>query len=587
MSNSFMVLRDIIENNGSMIDELESKFGCLDVQELKHSNLIEESQGFVTVTEEGHNKMMPFRVDNAIIMAAGMGSRFVPYSYYTPKGLIEVNGVPLVERQIIQFRDAGIENIYIIVGYMGQQFEYLAKKYSVKIIRNIDFASKNNISSLYYANKEGILGNSYLTPSDIYIEKNVFHQYEDHSWYATKFFEGEAAEWGIECDDTGLINNVSKSAVNQEAMYGTAFLSKSFTKVLAEKIVDLYDDESFSQWYWEDVYIKFMNELPLYTNLSAGESVLEFECYEELREFDTSYYNDARNSLLDIICKELNCTLGDIHGITPLKVGMTNDSFKFSVKDADYVFRVAGEGTDVLIDRYAEAKSYEAIQHLNISDEIIYFDPKKGIKIAKYIKNAKQFTEEDIEVMISTIRKLHESEIEVEHKFDVNERIEYYFNLCESTGAKYYPGLLDHYDKTREIRDYVDVNHNELCFCHIDPIVLNFVWSDDTHHLLDWEYSAISDPYLDLAMIVLFSYLPVNETDELLKMYLEEEPSESQRALLYSYCSLVGVLWALWTQYKETRGETYGSYGMDQFKWSELYYDEFLKVTKAETINGN
>lgn len=580
MLNSFFVLRDIIENNGCMIDEIESKFGCLDVQELLHSNLIEESQGVVCVTEDGLAKMKAFKVDNAIIMAAGMGSRFVPYSYYAPKGLIEVNDVPLVERQIIQFRDAGIENIYIIVGYMGKQFEYLAKKYDVKIIQNLDFATKNNISSLYYANKEGILGNSYLTPSDIYIEDNVFHQYEDHSWYATKYFEGKVAEWGIECDDTGLINKVSKSAVNQEAMYGTAFLSKSFTKVLAEKIVDLYEDESFSQWYWEDVYIKYMNELPLHSNLSAGESVLEFECYEELREFDTSYCKDARNPLLDIICKELNCSLSDIHGITPLKVGMTNDSFKFTVKDADYVFRVAGEGTDVLIDRYAEAKSYQAIQHLNISDEIIYFDPKKGIKIAKYIKNAKQFTEEDIEVMIGTIRKLHESDIEVEHKFDVNERIEYYFNLCESNEAKYYPGLLDHYDKIREIRDYVDANHNELCFCHIDPIVLNFVWSDDKHHLLDWEYSAISDPYLDLAMIVLFSYLPVNETDELLKMYLEEEPKECQRALLYAYCSLVGVLWALWTQYKETRGETYGTYGIDQFKWSELYYDEFLRVTK-------
>lgn len=581
MFDYFNVLRNIIENPGADITFLEKKFSVGLLEAITDRGLVLINNEKVTITEKGLLEMEPYKVDNAIIMAAGMGSRFVPYSYYCPKGLIEVNGIPLVERQIKQFLDAGIEDVYIVIGYRGDQYQYLVEKYGVKLIHNLDFANKNNISSIYYCDKAGILGNSYVTPSDIYVEENVYHAYEENSWYATRYFDTQSSEWGIKFDETGLIQEVAKSACGQEALYGAAFFNRDFSNVLATRIREVYDDETYAQWYWEDIYVAYKDELSLYHNPQAGETVYEFECYEELREFDRSYFVEARNPLLDIICRELNCSLQEISGIVPLKVGMTNDSFKFTVKGKDYVFRLAGEGTDVLIDRYAEAKSYEAIAPLKISDEILYFDPKKGIKITKYIENAEPFTEDDTDIMIETIRNLHESGIVVDHHFNINERIEYYFGLCEGHQAQYYSGLREHYDKVRVIRNYVDMNHNELCFCHIDPIVLNFLWSKDKHYLLDWEYSAMSDPYLDLAMIVLFSYLDVEATDELLCKYVQRTPTNKEKSLLYAYCSLVGVLWALWTQYKECLGETYGSYGIDQFKWSELYYDEFLKINSG------
>ena len=76
-------------------------------------------------------------VDNAIIMAAGLSSRFAPLSYETPKGLIEVKNEVLIERQVNQLHSAGINEIYVITGYMAEKFQYLVDKLSVKLIHNL------------------------------------------------------------------------------------------------------------------------------------------------------------------------------------------------------------------------------------------------------------------------------------------------------------------------------------------------------------------------------------------------------------------------------------------------------------------
>ena len=91
------------------------------------------------------------KIDNAIILAAGMATRFVPLSYEIPKGLLDVDGLPLVERQIVQLREKGIEEIVIVVGYKKDAFEYLKEKYGVILVESKEYKTKNNHSSLYAA----------------------------------------------------------------------------------------------------------------------------------------------------------------------------------------------------------------------------------------------------------------------------------------------------------------------------------------------------------------------------------------------------------------------------------------------------
>ena len=90
------------------------------------------------------------RVDNAIIMAAGFGSRFVPLTYAIPKGLLEVFGERMIERQIEQLHAAGVTDITVVVGYLKDSFEYLIDKYGVSLVYNPDFKEKNNLSTLYH-----------------------------------------------------------------------------------------------------------------------------------------------------------------------------------------------------------------------------------------------------------------------------------------------------------------------------------------------------------------------------------------------------------------------------------------------------
>ena len=127
------------------------------------------------------NKMR--KVENAIILAAGMGSRMIPLTYEKPKGLIEVRGESMVERQIRQLLAVGIKKILIVTGYLAEQFDFLQEKYAgiVTCIYNPNYESQNNIASLYLVRQ--YLGDTYLLSADNYYPENIFKGQEtDKSW---------------------------------------------------------------------------------------------------------------------------------------------------------------------------------------------------------------------------------------------------------------------------------------------------------------------------------------------------------------------------------------------------------------------
>ena len=115
-----------------------------------------------------------YKVDNAIIMAAGVSSRFAPLSCEMPKALTEVKGEILIERQIRQLQDVGIKDIYIIVGYKAEQFEYLREKLGVQLIKNDEYLMRNNHSSIYAART--VIRNTYICSADNYFCDNPFER---------------------------------------------------------------------------------------------------------------------------------------------------------------------------------------------------------------------------------------------------------------------------------------------------------------------------------------------------------------------------------------------------------------------------
>ena len=132
--------RELAEELGISLGKVNSL-----LKEMKEAQFLDQ-EGHLS--ELGDEVLKPYRVQNAVIMAAGMSSRFAPLSYEIPKGLLKVKGQRLIEREIEQLQEAGIEDITVIVGYMQEKMFYLADKYGVKIVVNNDYYKYNNCSSL-------------------------------------------------------------------------------------------------------------------------------------------------------------------------------------------------------------------------------------------------------------------------------------------------------------------------------------------------------------------------------------------------------------------------------------------------------
>ena len=250
---------------------------------------------------------------NAIIMAAGTSSRFVPLSAETPKGLLEVKGEVLIERQIRQLREAGIDDITIVVGYKADKFAYLKDKYGVNLVLNEDFDRYNNTSSVIRVLDR--LGNTYLCSSDNYFVENVFAENPDRSYYSALYADGETGEYCIHTDADDYITEVTVGGSDSWYMVGHVYFSNEFSNAFRKLLAEEYRKEEVRQGYWEDVYIRNIGSLPPMSIRKYGEhEIEEFDSLDELRSFDESYVSDTRSSVLKDISLRMKCSedrLGD------------------------------------------------------------------------------------------------------------------------------------------------------------------------------------------------------------------------------------------------------------------------------------
>lgn len=276
------------------------------------------------------------KVENAVIMAAGISSRFAPLSYEYPKALLEVKGEVLIERQIRQLKEAGIDDITIVVGYKKRLFDYLVEKFQVKIVGNPQYKLRNNNSSLYYVRE--ILGNTYICSADNYFTDNVFEAYVDKAYYATVFEKGVTEEWCVDTDETGLITDVKVGGKDSWVMLGHVFFSREFSKEFVRILENVYDLPESKSLLWESIYASNIEDLPMYIKKYSKETIFEFDTLDELREFDTRYYNNTGSKILMEVCERLNCKESDIIGSSPINENGETIGFEFSVKGRSYKY---------------------------------------------------------------------------------------------------------------------------------------------------------------------------------------------------------------------------------------------------------
>ena len=221
----------------------------------------------------------------AILLAAGMGTRLRPLTENTPKSLIEINGEPLLERQIRFLKEIGIEEIYIVTGYLKEKFEYLIEKFNVVLIHNEYYNKYNNIYSMYLA--KDFLGDSYVIDADVYLTKNFLKRNLKNSYYFSGEKDTLEKEWKINYDDFDRIHSIDVVKGKNYILSGISYWSKKDAEIIKKQLNELsnkFDSENLKNLYWDDLVKLNLDKLEVYINKIEENDWYEIDSLYELNE---------------------------------------------------------------------------------------------------------------------------------------------------------------------------------------------------------------------------------------------------------------------------------------------------------------
>ena len=514
------------------------------------------------ITGKGREALLPYRVDNAVIMAAGMSTRFVPLSLEKPKGLLTVKNEVLIERQIEQLQEAGIREIVIVLGYKKEAFFYLEDKYEgIRIVINPEYNTKNNTHTLYLAQE--YLGNSYICSSDDYFEENPFEEYVYRPYYAAVHVHEKTNEWYMIPDAKGNIARVQKSGGDGFIMLGHVYWDRDFSAGMIRLLNEDHDIGNYDGVLWEQVLAEHIRDLPpMEIREYAAGTIFEFDSLDELRAFDSNYVHHTHSRIMKNIAKVLECDESDILRFRAIKEGLTNTSFVFEVKGKRYVYRHPGEGTEAIISRAHEKKALELAREIGADPTFLYMDEKEGWKISAYVEGIRvpsYDSPEDSKRVLNVLRTLHGKKLSVDWSFlpwEEAGKIEKM--LRESKDGIADPEFDTLKENVEKCRRKCSGDGIEMCFCHCDTYAPNWMLTDRETILIDWEYAGNADPGCDIGTYIMDSMWEPEEAVGFIREYCGENMTEGQLFHYLAYTAILSYYWYVWALYREACGAVMG-----------------------------
>jgi CTP:phosphocholine cytidylyltransferase-like protein len=236
----------------------------------------------------GLQALEPYRVKRAVFIAAGFGSRLVPITLNTPKPLVRVKGVRIIDTLLDAVCAAGIDEIVIVRGYLGEQFDQLKYKYpKIQFLENPLYNESNNISSMMCA--RFLLQNAYVLESDLMLLKpGLISKYQ----YASNYLGVPAERTDDWCFETrnGIITRVRVGGRNCHHMFGISYWNQSDGAKLSDHIKQVYEMPGGKERYWDQVPLEyFIKDYAVEVRECTFDDIIEIDTFNELKKLDDTY----------------------------------------------------------------------------------------------------------------------------------------------------------------------------------------------------------------------------------------------------------------------------------------------------------
>ncbi len=241
-----------------------------------------------TLTALGYEALEPYRVKRAVFVAAGFGSRLVPITLNTPKPLVRVNGTRMIDTSIDAVLAAGIEEIYIVRGYLGEQFDQLLYKYPmIKFIDNPLYNEANNISSAMCVRH--LLQSAYVLEADLILyNPTLITKYQ----YTSNFLGVPVKSTDDWCFETknGVITKLKIGGTNCHHVYGISYWNEEDGAKLFDDIKTVYEMPGGKERYWDQVPLEYCkNNYRVEVRDCTFDDIIEIDTFSDLKKIDKTY----------------------------------------------------------------------------------------------------------------------------------------------------------------------------------------------------------------------------------------------------------------------------------------------------------